>query len=290
MTSEPATGPAMAPPRLPPISEYFAPRVGQSYAAELWSFSRARQILRAVGPWKFLKRLLEHPSLPWIRFIGKPLTAFGRRISGRTTFGFGESRFPYPPWYEHGERRVEIPVALDFLAAHRADGVHVLEIGNVLHRYTDDRRTGVDKYEKGPGILNSDVVDFDPPASFDVVLAISTLEHVGFDEDRQDLGKFRRAVEHLYERCLRPGGWMLITVPLGYHPEVDRVVLGGHLGLGEVRVLLHASWLGEWKEEPLEKVARNGPPMYPYHRHRSAAVAIWSLHRPELAALHVPAR
>jgi hypothetical protein len=272
------------PPRLLPVSAYFAPRVDQSYARGLWSVGRARLIVRAVGPWNFLKRLVEHPSLPWIRYVGKPLTALGRRATGRTTFQLGGQTYPYPGWNVHGERRVEIPVALAYLVAHRLDGARTLEVGNVLRHATTVSRTVLDKYEKGPGIVNEDIVDYSPAAPYDVVLAISTLEHVGFDEDQQDLGKFQRAVEHLYGRCLAAGGNMLISVPLGYHPEVDRIVLGGHLGWGEVHVMVHCSALGEWKEVAAGELARSGPPMYPYERHRAAAVAFWTVRKPGASA------
>jgi hypothetical protein len=275
-TGESSGGPL----HLPPLSLYLAPRVDQSYARGLWSVGRARLILRAVGPWNFLKRLVEHPSLPWIRYGGKPLTALGRRVTGRTTFQFSGQTYPYPAWNVHGERRVEIPVALAYLNAHGRDGGRALEVGNVLHQGTSVPRTVLDKYEKGPGILNEDIVDYAPPTPYDLVLAISTLEHVGFDEDRMDLGKFQRAVEHLYDRCLAAGGRMLISVPLGYHPEVDRLVLGDHLGWGEISVMVHCSALGEWKEVPVADLARSGPPMYPYERHRAAGVAFWTVRKP----------
>ncbi len=267
-------------PNLRPVSDYFAPRVDQSYSRGLWSTARARQLRRQVGSWNFTKRLVEHPSLPWIRYVGKPLTALGRGLTGRTTFRCGDGLYRYPSWSVHGERRVEVPVALRFLETHRRSGDRVLEVGNVLRDDAPDPRVVLDKYEAGAGIVNLDVVEYAPADPFDVVLAISTLEHVGFDEDQQDLGKFQRAVEHLYGSCLRPGGWMFISVPLGYHPEVDRILLGGHLGWGGAAVMMHVSALGEWREVPLAEVAREGPPMYPYQRHRAAAVAFWTVHKP----------
>ena len=284
MSRPPVPGSGAAPPpHLPEVEKYLAPRVDQSYARALWSVARARRLLRAIGPGAFLERLFYHPGLPWIRYVGKPLSAAGRRLTGRTRFQWRGSTFEYPPWPVHGERRVEIPIARGFLAAHRARGMRVLEIGNVLHEEASELWLVVDKYEKGPAIVHTDVVDFVPPVQFEIVLAISTLEHVGFDEDQMDLGKFQRAVDHLYRTCLSPGGWMLVTVPLGYHPEVDLTLLGSHLGWGEVDVLRHASWLGDWREVPVERVAREGPPMYPYARHRAEAVAVWTIHKPALA-------
>ena len=41
----------------------------------------------------------------------------------------------------------------------------------------------VDKYERAPGVVNRDVLDLDDLGHFELVVAISTLEHVGWDEE-----------------------------------------------------------------------------------------------------------
>ena len=40
----------------------------------------------------------------------------------------------------------------------------------------------VDKYEKKKGIINQDIVDYKPDKKYDLIISISTLEHVGWDE------------------------------------------------------------------------------------------------------------
>lgn len=131
--------------------------------------------------------------------------------------------------YEHGdynnarenERAVEIPIARRWLTG-RLGGV--LEVGNVLGHYGIDHGGRiVDRYEQAPGIENLDL--FDIQGSFGAIVAVSTVEHVRWDEPdvpRDDQGS-RAAIEHL-ATLLRPGGRMLITVPLGHHPGLDAVL------------------------------------------------------------------
>ena len=69
----------------------------------------------------------------------------------------------------------------------------MLEVGNVLGHYVPVEHLVVDKYEQAPGVLNDDVADLDLGRQFDLVLAVSTLEHVGLDEETRDPDKPRHA-------------------------------------------------------------------------------------------------
>jgi hypothetical protein len=79
----------------------------------------------------------------------------------------------------------------------------------------------LDKYDPAPHVLNEDVIYFKPVEKYDAIISISTLEHVGWDEDVRDPAKFITAVRNLTENCLAPGGCMLVTVPLGYNTYLD---------------------------------------------------------------------
>ncbi|MEM8993447.1 MAG: hypothetical protein AAGF23_01520 [Acidobacteriota bacterium] len=161
--------------------------------------------------------------------------AYGlRRLVGPRAFTFRGRRLPYRvhPYILDNERTVEIPIALDAVARRSADKPRILEVGHVLQPYAAVPRTIVDKYEEAPGVLNVDIVDFAPPERFDLILCLSTLEHVGRDEEPRDPGKALRAYRHL-QTLLAPGGELLVTVPAGYHPELDRALAGGELGGGD---------------------------------------------------------
>lgn len=116
------------------------------------------------------------------------------------------------------ERAVEIPLARDFINRQTGRG---LEIGNVLSHYLSPWWTTVDKYEQNHGVLNLDVMDL--RGYFNWVVSISTLEHVGYDEHPRDTTKAIAAIEHLRSMVL-DGGEMMISIPTGHHPLLDRLI------------------------------------------------------------------
>jgi len=138
------------------------------------------------------------------------------------------------------ERAVEVPLAEAFLD--RTDGP-VLEVGNVLARYGRSGHVVVDKYERKPGVLNVDVVDYVTPQRFGAIVALSTLEHVGWDEEARNPAKIPRAVQHLIS-LLMPSGRMLVTCPLSYNPHLDALIIDGALRPNRQAFLVRR--LGRW--------------------------------------------
>jgi SAM-dependent methyltransferase len=142
------------------------------------------------------------------------------------------------------ERAVEVPVAQALVDQHAPD--RVLEIGNVLAHYRPQQYVVVDKYEQAPGVLNRDVLDLEGLGDFDLVVAISTLEHVGWDESPQDPDKAARAVNVL-RSLLAPGGLLAITVPVGYNPAFDAALRSGEVPLDRAVALRRAGG-NRWRE------------------------------------------
>lgn len=145
----------------------------------------------------------------------------------------------------HNERTVEVPIALDYLRHHAA--AKVLEIGNVLSHYRTVHHDIVDKYEQAPGVLNVDVMDYQGADPYDLIVSVSTLEHVGWDEDVQDWTKPVRAVDHL-RSLLSPEGTLLVTLPVGWNPHVDRALRDNAFNLDEVAYLKRISRRNQWRE------------------------------------------
>lgn len=126
------------------------------------------------------------------------------------------------------ERAIEVPIVWDIVKS--AKGKRILEIGNVLSHYFPVQHTILDKYEKAPGVINLDVVDFQPAEKYDLIVSISTLEHVGWDEEHvgwedehQERGKILRALENLTE-MLCSEGQIVVTLPIGYNRELDKLL------------------------------------------------------------------
>lgn len=123
------------------------------------------------------------------------------------------------------ERTVEIAVARSFLAGRPAR--YGLELGNVLAHYGVTGHRVVDRYEEADGVEALDV--FDIEGRYRWIVAISTVEHVRHDEGERDPAGAGRAVQHL-RSMLTPTGRLLVTVPIGYHPELDAEIRAGSLG------------------------------------------------------------
>jgi hypothetical protein len=152
-------------------------------------------------------------------------------------------RHPYNTTWRN-ERAVEVPIVRR--AIEDADCAQVLEVGNVLGHYIRRRHDVVDKYEPGANVLNVDILDFRTERPYDLIVSISTLEHVGWDDDERDPGKIPRAVGHL-RSLLAPGGRAIVTFPLGYNPYLDEMVHAGTLGFDAEQCLLRVG-RHEWRE------------------------------------------
>lgn len=107
------------------------------------------------------------------------------------------------------ERAIEVPVALYHLREHERDA---LEVGCVLPHYLPwnepdyPRHTVLDLYEQWPGIINENVFTWQSPRLYDLVISISTLEHMGGE------AAWLRAFERL-RSWVAPGGFLFVTVP-----------------------------------------------------------------------------
>lgn len=161
----------------------------------------------------------------------------------------------------NNERAVEIPVILDIVD--REQERRVLEVGNVLSHYVSFSHDVVDKYEAGNGVRNMDVVDLDPRNKYDLIIAISTLEHVGWDEEKKDPEKIMTAIERL-RSCLSAGGQLLVTLPLGYNPPMDEMLDRGLISLDKTWCLKRISADNRWEQVSWSEIreCRYGDP-YP---------------------------
>jgi SAM-dependent methyltransferase len=175
--------------------------------------------------------------------------------SGRS-FNFQGKTLPYLekghnfPW--RNERTVEIPIFQHLIAAY--DPTQLLEVGNVLGCYGPVSHTIVDKYEKGTGVQNIDIVDYAPGRAFDLIISISTLEHVGWDEAPRDPAKVRRAIDHL-RSLLTPTGRLVVSLPVGYNSEVDALLEQRSVPWSSLVCLKRARWDNTWREVPWSQIA-----------------------------------
>ena len=185
---------------------------------------------------------------PWFPFVAvhRAWSYCAWKLFGPFTFEFaGKARpFFFHPYSLNSERAVEVALARDFL---RGQTGTVLEIGNVLAHYFRSSHDVVDKYERAPGVINEDVVTYSPGKKYDRIVTISTLEHVGWDEQPREPEKVMIAFERL-KGLLNREGQMLVTLPLGYNPHVDDLLRQGKFSFSETRYLKRVSARNDWKE------------------------------------------
>jgi len=174
-------------------------------------------------PAYFLSRYMKRPA--WFEFNGDRLHYF------------------YHPYHATwmNERAVEIPIVRTHL---RRQG-RVLEVGNVLKHYEPIKHEVLDKYENASGVINQDVIDYNPSNLYDLIISISTIEHVGWDETPRDATKIIVAIRHL-RSMLAPSGILIVTLPVGYNPNLDELLDKGELTFTHVYCMKRISRLNHW--------------------------------------------
>ena len=165
-----------------------------------------------------------------------------------------------------GERVVEIPIAREFLL--RNKGKNILEVGNVLSHYFSVNHEIVDKYEINPGVLNIDIIDFNPQKKYDLIISVSTIEHMGFDEPYKDKEKPKKALLKIFD-LLNSNGTAIITVPIGCNPEIDSILVNNEISFTKKYFLKRVSILNLWKETTMEEALK-----YKYGQKYPAASSI----------------
>lgn len=144
-------------------------------------------------------------------------------FKGNDTFSLNYKKYeyffhPYNSTWKN-ERAVEIPIILDKLD--QTNG-KILELGNVLSNYFNVKHDILDKYDIAFGVINEDVINFKPSYKYDLIVSISTLEHVGWDETPKKPEKVLMALKNL-KKCLVQDGEMIFTFPVGYNHFLDQL-------------------------------------------------------------------
>lgn len=184
----------------------------------------------------------------WCYLIYKPFKSF-------RTFTFQGKRYHY---FYHtyntawgNERAVEIPIILEMMGGVKSG--EILEVGNVLSHYIKSNHNVLDKYEKSQGVINQDVIDFRSDKKYKLIICVSTIEHVGWDEQPRDDGKIPKALENL-KSLLTQSGKIVVTFPLGYNLNLDNLVKNNSLNFTNMYCLKRISEDNTWQETSYEDI------------------------------------
>jgi hypothetical protein len=187
-----------------------------------------------------------------------------RILRSQRSFTLAGASYPYhvgrynTTW--HHERAVEVPVAWGVVRNFPPE--RVLEVGNVLPHYFKSSHTVLDKDEADPRVVNADVVEYNTDRRFDLILSISTLEHVGFDySEVVEPHKILLAIDHL-RGLLADHGRLVVTVPMGYNRYLDELLRDGTLRFDRLLAMERISRDNRWRETSWANIAhaRYGEP------------------------------
>ncbi|MBQ49308.1 MAG: hypothetical protein CMP10_18160 [Zetaproteobacteria bacterium] len=185
-------------------------------------------------------------------------TPLKKMTYAKQTFNLNDRSFNYAvhsynaTW--RNERAVEVPIMLDFLDEHH--NKRILEVGNVSCYYRQITHDVVDKYENSENGLNIDIMDYHPKDTYDAFLAISTFEHIGWDETPKEPEKVMAAVNHVYN-LVKDRSAVLISCPLGYNDAIDDYINTDAFPFQEVRYMTRIDRSNRWVETDKEEAMKN---------------------------------
>jgi len=199
-----------------------------------------------------IKELFLKPIRETFSYVFLPFLPYKNR------FHFKGNDLPYAYFPQHttwtSERCLELAIA-DFYTG-GVSHTKTLEVGNVMNHYCLNSHTVLDKYEKYPGVINQDVLDLTPERKYELIFSISSFEHIGFDDEADGTSsaqKILRAIA-VCRRCLEPGGKLVLTLPIGYNPELDWLISQNSLGEKASYFFYRCEkykWVGCWREEAM---------------------------------------
>jgi len=150
------------------------------------------------------------------------------------------------------ERSIEIPIVMEIVK--KNSNKKILEVGNVLSNYFNFPHDVVDKYEIDEGVINQDIIDYTSSEKYDLILSISTLEHVGWDESPRDDEKITKALKNL-KSLLKSNGTMIVTLPFGYNQALDKHLNHGTIRFDEQYYLLRTK-NHSWQEASWDEIKK----------------------------------
>ena len=205
---------------------------------------KSKYLFNENGAGELLKYILSYTKYHVFSFFSPLIILFMEK----KTFIFQNQKYSYL-YHRHNltwrnERAVEVPIVLSIVENYR--DMRILEVGNVLSRYTQADWEIVDKFENGMNVRNVDVVDFCRPDTYDLIVSISTIEHVGYDDDIKDQIKNEHAIKVL-KGNLRKGGLLIVTCPIGYNLFLDAKLADNMFGFTEEHFLVREG-LTLWAE------------------------------------------
>ena len=212
--------------------------------------------IKNTGGTKYLMTYVLSSVFSWLQF----------KLNKKREFIFDDKKYNYyytqkeGYWQYRTERVIEIPIFYEVLKSF--SGKKILEVGNTMAHYFPINHTVVDKYEVADGVINKDIFGFNNGEKYDLIINISTLEHVGFSPQEPDQpAKVHKALRSM-QKILKPNGVIVSSFPVGFNPEVDKRILEKMSGF---KFMKRVSMGNRWIEfTPTEEDIRKAKYGFPY--------------------------
>jgi len=181
----------------------------------------------------------------------------------RKSFVFNNEKYDYfyhpynATW--RNERVIEIPIIYSIIKQNKEK--KILEMGNVLSHYFPTHHDILDKYEEAKNVINEDAADFFPKKKYDLIVSISTFEHVGWDEIPKKPEKIFKTLKNL-KKCLNKRGKIIFTIPIGLNPFLDNLFKDKKIKIEKIYYFKKISEKNEWKQisfEESQSIKLNSP-------------------------------
>ena len=110
----------------------------------------------------------------------------------------------------------------------------------------------VDRYEKFENVINEDIVEYKPEKKFDLIISVSTIEHIGIEGDRN---KAKYAIDYIVNSCLNKNGRFVFTIPIGYNEYLDKQIFNNQISFSEKHYFIkfdRNTWLEASEDQVLD--------------------------------------
>jgi hypothetical protein len=222
------------------------------------------------GPvWAFFRRAHYYGVLHSTRILPY-VWAKSFRARSFPAFSFRGRTYPYFytarnfAWMS--ERTIEVPIVAPYLEQAYLENKRILEVGDVMRHYSRFKTHDiVDKYDYRQELINVDIEDFRPQQPYDLIVSISTLEHVGWDAPEvRDPAKILRTLRVITDLLLAPGGIAVITMPVGWNSDLDNQLRCNEIPFSERYFLKRVSKGNQWEETTADEALAKqyGTPFY----------------------------
>lgn len=167
----------------------------------------------------------------------------------------------------NSERIVEIPLTIKLIQKTKFDSC--LEIGDTVSKYFTFPHDIIDKYERRHNIIQADAYSYNFPVKYDLIISISTIEHIGKDEDKVFPEKAVLTLKRLMQQ-LNTHGLLFVTVPINYNEELDTFIRSNPSELN-ICFLARISFTNMWRQVSKETAFQH---TYNYSYFHANSIAI----------------